>query len=122
MRDGTCSSFSAGRPWLAGHALQRTLQGPMAERTQSSPPREELHALKRTLMEGASELHQSSFCNGDPPAEASAQAGRLLLRIIQDPIARLNPQVLYRQVQFVVEEGDWTRQGEEVSLVKGKKS
>ncbi|TXF10368.1 hypothetical protein [Pelomicrobium methylotrophicum] len=65
-------------------------------------------------MEGASELHQSSFCDRDQPAEASAQAGRFLLRIIQDPIARLKPEVLYRQVQFVVEEGDWAGQGEEV--------
>jgi hypothetical protein len=38
------------------------------------------------------------------------------LHIIQDPISRLNPEVLYRQVQFVVEEGDWVRQGEEVSV------
>lgn len=37
------------------------------------------------------------------------------LRIIQDPISKLNPEMLYRQVQFLVEENDWARKGEEVS-------
>jgi hypothetical protein len=36
------------------------------------------------------------------------------LRIIQDPISKLNPEMLYRQVQFVVEESDWIKKGEEV--------
>jgi hypothetical protein len=36
------------------------------------------------------------------------------LRIIQDPISRLNPEMLYRQIQYLVEEDDWAQQGEEV--------
>ncbi|MEJ5340502.1 MAG: helicase-related protein [Thermogutta sp.] len=47
-------------------------------------------------------LYIVTFCKDERPR----------LRIIRDPIARLNPQVLYRQVQFVVEEGDWARQGD----------
>ena len=49
-------------------------------------------------------LYIVTFCKSERPR----------LRIIQDPIARLKPEALYRQVQFVVEEGDWTGQGEEV--------
>ena len=36
------------------------------------------------------------------------------LRIIQDPISKLAPEMLYRQVQFLVEESDWGGHGEEV--------
>ncbi len=36
------------------------------------------------------------------------------LRIIQDPIPQLNPEMLYRQVQFMVAESDWAGKGEEV--------
>ncbi len=32
----------------------------------------------------------------------------------QDPISKLNPEMLYRQVQFVVEEADWASKGDEV--------
>lgn len=42
--------------------------------------------------------------------------GRPRLRIIQDPISKLNPEVLYRQIQYLVEEDDWERQGEELSV------
>jgi hypothetical protein len=38
------------------------------------------------------------------------------LRTIQDPISRLSPEMLYRQVQYLVEEGDWAQHGEEVLL------
>lgn len=38
------------------------------------------------------------------------------LRLIQDPIPKLNPEMLYRQVQFLVEERDWMDQGHEVEL------
>jgi uncharacterized glyoxalase superfamily metalloenzyme YdcJ len=31
------------------------------------------------------------------------------LPIIQDPPSKISPDVLYRQVQFVVAEEDWTR-------------
>jgi hypothetical protein len=60
-------------------------------------------------------LYVVTFCKGDLPAEASAQAGRPRLRIIQDPISRLNPEMLYRQIQYLVDEGDWSGQGEEVA-------
>ena len=36
------------------------------------------------------------------------------MRIIQDPISKLTPEMLYRQVQFLVDESDWGRQGQEV--------
>ena len=38
------------------------------------------------------------------------------LRIIQDPVPKLNPAMLYRQVQYMVEEADWARQGEDAHL------
>jgi len=56
------------------------------------------NALKRALKEMSSELLQSSFCKGDLPAEATAQAG-----------------MLYPQIQYVVAEDNWARHGEEVS-------
>ncbi|MFQ5903623.1 MAG: hypothetical protein ACE5JO_08030 [Candidatus Binatia bacterium] len=37
------------------------------------------------------------------------------LRIIQNPISKLSPEVLYRQIQYLVEEEDWTSHGEDVS-------
>lgn len=51
-------------------------------------------------------LYVITFCKGERPR----------LRIIQDPISRLNPEMLYRQIQYLVEEGDWAREGEEVSV------
>jgi hypothetical protein len=36
------------------------------------------------------------------------------LRIIQDPNSRLKPEMLYRQIQYLVQEDDWSHQGEEV--------
>jgi len=36
------------------------------------------------------------------------------LRIIQNPMAQLTPEMLYRQVQYLVEENDWRQKGEEV--------
>jgi hypothetical protein len=50
-------------------------------------------------------LYIVTFCKGERPR----------LRIIQDPISRLNPEMLYRQIQYLVEEGDWAAQGEEVT-------
>jgi len=49
-------------------------------------------------------LYVVTFCKGDKPR----------LRIIQDPIAKLNPEMLYRQVQFLVQEADWKAEGQEV--------
>jgi len=49
-------------------------------------------------------LYFVTFCKSERP----------WLRIIQDPISRLNPKMLYRQIQYLVEEGDWARQGEVV--------
>jgi hypothetical protein len=36
------------------------------------------------------------------------------LRIICDPMAHLAPEMLYRQVQWLVQDADWSRKGEEV--------
>lgn len=49
-------------------------------------------------------LYVVTFCKGE----------RRCLRIIQDPISKLNPEMFYRQVQFLVEESDWGGHGEEV--------
>ncbi len=54
-------------------------------------------------------LYIVTFCKTERPK----------LHIIQDPISKLNPEVLYRQVQFVVEESDWTNKGIEISLDYG---
>lgn len=51
-------------------------------------------------------LYVVTFCKGDKPR----------LRLIQDPIAKLNPEMLYRQVQYLVEEADWSHNGEEVPV------
>ncbi len=50
-------------------------------------------------------LYIVTFCKNGQPR----------LRIMQDPLSKLNPEMLYRQVQFLVEESDWARQGEEVA-------
>jgi len=55
-------------------------------------------------------LYIVTFCKGERPR----------LRIIQDPISRLTPEMLYRQVQFLVEENDWARQGVEVRFAPGR--
>ena len=52
-------------------------------------------------------LYVVTFCKTDRPR----------LRIIQDPMAQLTPEALYRQVQFVVDEGDWRGKGEEIGDV-----
>lgn len=50
-------------------------------------------------------LYVVTFCKSDRPR----------LRIIQDPIPKLNPEMLYRQVQFLVVESDWASQGEDAT-------
>lgn len=49
-------------------------------------------------------LYIVTFCKSEKPR----------LRIIQDPISKLTPEMLYQQVQFIVEESDWANRGEEV--------
>ena len=49
-------------------------------------------------------LYIVTFCKGERPR----------LRIIQDPISKLSPEMLYRQVQYLVDEDDWRTHGEEV--------
>lgn len=36
------------------------------------------------------------------------------LHMIQNPMAHLSPEVLYRQVQYLVDQKDWQNEGEEV--------
>ncbi|MFZ5625129.1 MAG: DUF3883 domain-containing protein [Gemmatimonadota bacterium] len=50
-------------------------------------------------------LYVVTFCKGQRPR----------LRIIHDPISRLNPEMLYREIQYLVQETDWTAQGQEVA-------
>lgn len=51
-------------------------------------------------------LYIVTFCKGEVPR----------LRIIQDPIPKLHPEMLYRQVQYLVEEKDWKGAGEDARL------
>jgi len=44
------------------------------------------------------------FCKSEQPR----------LRIIQGPITKLNHEILYCQVEFIMEEKDWASQGEEI--------
>lgn len=54
-------------------------------------------------------LYVVSYCKSERPR----------LRIVQDPISKLNPEMLYRQIQYLVEENDWAQQGQEVEMVEG---
>jgi len=38
------------------------------------------------------------------------------LRIIQDPMSQLSPEMLYRQVQYLVDEKDWKQKGTDATL------
>lgn len=49
-------------------------------------------------------LYIATFCKEERPR----------LRIIQNPMAELSPEMLYRQVQFFVDEDDWRTKGEEI--------
>jgi hypothetical protein len=57
-------------------------------------------------------LYVVTFCKNERPR----------LRIIQDPIPKLHPKMLYRQVQFLVEEPDWSCQGETIAEVLAEAS
>ena len=48
-------------------------------------------------------LYIVTCCKGEQPT----------LRIIQDPMASLHPKMLYRQVQFMVDEADWKQHGDD---------
>lgn len=48
-------------------------------------------------------LYVVSFCKGEQPR----------LRVLQDPIPKLHLEEMYRQVQFLVEESDWSSKGDE---------
>jgi hypothetical protein len=51
-------------------------------------------------------LYIVTYCKG----------ARARLHLIRDPGARLTPEMLYRQVQWLVEERDWSARGEEAPL------
>ena len=51
-------------------------------------------------------LYVVTFCKGERPK----------LRIIQDPVPKLDPTMLYRQVQYLVDEKDWSGEGEEAEV------
>jgi hypothetical protein len=57
-------------------------------------------------------LYVVTFCK--PGLNKTEEKELPKLRLIQNPISKLNPEMLYRQVQFIVEESDWIKQGEEV--------
>jgi hypothetical protein len=62
-------------------------------------------------------LYIVTFCK--PEHNRTEEKDLPKLRIIQDPISKLNPEMLYRQVQFLVEESDWIKHGEEVERIDG---
>ena len=51
-------------------------------------------------------LYVITFCKAEKPR----------LRVIQDPIGKLSPEMLYRQVQFMIEEEDWDSKGESAEV------
>ena len=51
-------------------------------------------------------LYVITFCRDEQPR----------LHIIQDPGSRLKPTMLYRQIQYLVDENDWMQQGLEVEI------
>jgi hypothetical protein len=51
-------------------------------------------------------LYIVTFCKGERPC----------MRVIQDPIPKLSLEMLYRQVQFLIEEQDWSGKGDEVEI------
>ncbi len=53
-------------------------------------------------------LYIVTSCKGEHPR----------LRTIQDPIPKLNPEMLYRQIQFIIQQPDWSTQGDEFELGK----
>jgi superfamily II DNA or RNA helicase len=55
-------------------------------------------------------LYVVTYCRGARPR----------LRIIRDPAEKLNPAMLYRQVQYIVNEDDWKRAGQEVEIGEKK--
>ena len=55
-------------------------------------------------------LYIVTFCKGEAPK----------LRIIQDPIPKLQPEMLYRQVQYLVHERDWQGTGEDAALPEAR--
>jgi len=90
------------RPIRAGRSLKRTLKRMPSELVQSSLPKDtDTPPAARPGREiTAGDLHENVPSDERPR-----------LRIIQDPISRLTPEMLYRQIQYLVEEGDWARQG-----------
>jgi hypothetical protein len=55
-------------------------------------------------------LYVVTFCKDERPH----------LRIIQDPVSKLHPEMLYRNVQFFVQESDWTVHGSDAELGKNQ--
>lgn len=51
-------------------------------------------------------LYIVTFCKGERPR----------LRIIRDPISKLDTEMLYRQIQYLVAEKEWHRYGEELEF------
>jgi hypothetical protein len=51
-------------------------------------------------------LYVVTFCKSEKP----------LLHIIQDPFSKLSPDMLYRQIQYLVNEKDWQSHGEAVHV------
>jgi superfamily II DNA or RNA helicase len=51
-------------------------------------------------------LYIVTQCRGEKPS----------LRIIQDPMSQLSPEMLYRQVQYLVDEKDWKQKGADAAL------
>ena len=106
----------AGSLWMSAPAANITTSAPMArtgkkrfievkERAATGPivlTGPEVDKLRQ--LGPRAWLYVVTFCREDTPR----------LHIIQDPITRLHPEMLYRQVQFLVQEDDWSQSVEVV--------
>ncbi|MBU1023740.1 DUF3883 domain-containing protein, partial [bacterium] len=64
----------------------------------------ELNKLRQ--LENRAWLYIVTHCKSDSPK----------LKIIQNPISKVKPEMLYRQIQYLVDEKNWSSQGEEVPI------
>ena len=55
-------------------------------------------------------LYIATFCKNERPR----------LRTIEDPISKLHPEMLYRNVQFFVDEADWSKHGTDIETAIGE--
>lgn len=117
MGDSDPAACMAAGPMASQYARKQARKHPASEQLPSLLPEDTECHLKRALMGGSSELHQS-YSTG---MWVRRSPGRGMERqFVQFPTSRPDPEMLYRQVQYLVEEDDWAQQGEEVDAPSKK--